>query len=113
MNELLLLSLLVLILIPQSCQEEHELHPLLIRGYKFFDAETGIEVVFRGIDYFPRPNYGNQSNPAENLNQNSVDLYTDEHRHIWERDIVYLKELNVNAIRLYAVDPDLDHSSFM
>lgn len=82
------------------------LNPLEIKGYKFFDSVTGDEVVIRGIDYYPRPNSGN-------LNLNSQDFYTDAHRSMWERDIPYLEKLGVNAIRLYAVDPDQTHDSFM
>jgi hypothetical protein len=82
------------------------LAPVQIKGYKFFDSETGREVVVRGIDYYPRPNSGD-------LNHNSLDLFTEEHRHIWERDIPYLQEVGVNAIRLYAVDAMENHDAFM
>jgi hypothetical protein len=82
------------------------LAPVEIKGYKFFDSETGREVVVRGIDYHPRPNSGI-------LNHNSLDLFTERHRRIWERDIPYLQELGVNAIRLYAVDPMENHDAFM
>lgn len=83
------------------------LAPIEVKGYKFFDSSTGEEVLIRGIDYYPRPNTGKE------LNHNSMDLFTAEHRHIWERDIPYLQKLNVNAVRLYAVDPDGDHDAFM
>jgi len=82
------------------------LNPLEIKGYKFFDSVTRDEVLIRGIDYYPRPNHGD-------LNHNSLDLFTYEHRHIWQRDIPFLKELGVNAIRIYAVDPLGDHDAFM
>lgn len=82
------------------------LAPLEIKGYKFFDSETGCEVVVRGIDYYPRPNSGD-------LNRNSLDLFTEGHRNIWERDIPFLQELGVNAIRLYAVDAMENHDAFM
>ena len=80
--------------------------PIIIKGYKFFNSRTGENVLIKGIDYYPRPNEGV-------LNQNSVDFFTEEYRHIWERDIKEFKELGLNAIRLYAVDPDEDHSAFM
>lgn len=82
------------------------LNPIQIVGYKLFDSVTGDEFAVRGIDYYPRPNHGD-------LNQNSLDLFTEEHRHIWERDIPYLQELGVNAVRLYAVDAEQDHDAFM
>jgi len=81
-------------------------NPLEIKGYKFFDHVSGDEVVIKGIDYYPRPNDGK-------LNFNSLDYFTDEHRDLWKRDIAYFEELGVNAIRLYAVDPDKNHDSFM
>lgn len=82
------------------------LHPIEVKGYKFFDSVTGEEFVVRGIDYYPRPNYGD-------LNQNSLDLFANQHRNIWGRDIEYLKNLNVNVIRLYAVDASQNHDEFM
>lgn len=80
--------------------------PVEIQNYKFFDSESREEFVIKGIDYYPRPNAGD-------LNANSVDLFTDEHSHIWERDIPFLKNLGVNAIRIYAVNATADHDAFM
>lgn len=82
------------------------LSPAVIKGYKFFHEATGTNILIKGVDYYPRPNEGP-------LNQNSVDYFTLEHKHIWQRDIVQFKALGINAIRLYAVDPDKDHSAFM
>lgn len=81
-------------------------NPIKVHGYKFFDSETGDEFLVRGIVYEPRPNSGR-------LNRNSVDYFTEEHRHIWERDIPFLQSLGVNAVRIYAVDPDQNHDAFM
>lgn len=89
-----------------STRGEGCLDPLVIKGYKFFNSRTGEHVLIKGIDYYPRPNAGF-------LNRNNVDLYTLEYRHIWERDIAVFQDLGVNAIRLYSVDPDKDHSAFM
>lgn len=80
--------------------------PIEVKGYKFFETDTGKEFLVRGIAYEPRPNSGN-------LNQNSVDYFTEEHRHIWERDIPILQSLGVNAVRIYAVDPTQNHDAFM
>ncbi len=87
-------------------QRNNNLDPITIKGYKFFNSITGKNVLIKGIDYYPRPNAGL-------LNINSVDFFTNEYRHIWERDIPFFQELGVNAIRLYSVDPDYDHSDFM
>lgn len=99
-------SLHIIFAILSAVVLSNALNPIEIKGYKFFDSVTGEELVIRGIDYYPRPNTGE-------LNANSLDLFTDKHRRIWERDIPYLQELGVNAIRLYAVDPEEDHDAFM
>lgn len=80
--------------------------PLVIKGYKFFNSETGENILIKGIDYYPRPNTGI-------LDANSIDFFTGRYRHIWERDIIQFQALGVNAVRLYAVDPKEDHSAFM
>lgn len=85
--------------------ESSALNPLEIKGYKFFDSVSGDEVVIKGVDYNPRPNDGP-------LDFNSVDYYADDSE-IWKRDIAYFKELSINAIRLYAVDPSKNHDAFM
>lgn len=81
-------------------------NPVVIKGYRFFDNVTGEYFGTRGIDYYPRPNTGA-------LDMNNLDLFTDEFRSIWQRDIPQFEALNANAIRLYAVDPSKDHSAFM
>ena len=83
-----------------------ELPPIVIKGYKFFNSETGENVLIKGIDYYPRPNTGD-------LDVNNFDFFTEEFRHIWERDISHFVELGVNAVRLYAVDPTKNHAAFM
>lgn len=82
------------------------LNPAVIKGYKFFDSVTKEEIAIRGIDYYPRPNTGI-------YNLNSVDFFTEEFRQVWERDLANLKNLGVNAIRLYSVDPNQNHDAFM
>jgi hypothetical protein len=89
-----------------SKQDHQDLPALVIKGYKFFNAETKEHVLIKGIDYYPRPNLGT-------LDINNVDFFTEEHLHIWERDIPQFRALGVNAIRLYSVDPNNDHAAFM
>jgi len=43
----------------------------------------------------------------------SVDYYAEEYRYIWEADFEHFKALGINTLRIYAVDPTVDHSSFM
>lgn len=89
-----------------SVFDHPDMAPAIIKGYKFFDSDSGKELFLRGIDYFPRPNDGV-------LDNNSVDYFSDKHTNIWTRDIEVFKKLGINAVRIYAVDPKNDHSSFM
>lgn len=83
------------------------LNPLVIKGRRFFDSVTGEYFPVIGIAYFPRPNAG----PL--MQSNSVDYFTDEYKALWTADIEYMKQLGVNTIRLYAVDPSKNHDAFM
>jgi hypothetical protein len=62
-------------------------------------------VALKGVAYYPRPNDGL-------LDTNNLDFFHDDYRQIWERDIEYFKDLGINALRIYAVDPMQDHGSF-
>ena len=81
--------------------------PIVIKGKKFFNKLTGTYVPIIGVNYYPRPNTGTLTRT------NSIDFFTDEYRYIWERDIEYFKQLNVNVVGLYAVDPGKNHTGFM
>jgi len=80
--------------------------PATIEGYRFFNAQTEENIVIKGVAYYPRPNKGE-------LDFNNLDFFTEEYRHVWERDIQQFKSLGVNAVRLYSVDPEKDHGAFM
>jgi 1,3-beta-glucanosyltransferase GAS5 len=91
---------------PALAQECPDAQPAIIKGKHFYNSVTGQYIPIKGIAYYPRPNAG--------LNDmNNVDFFTDEYRHMWERDIAHLVELNVNAVRIYAVDPSQSHDAFM
>ena len=80
--------------------------PIEIRGKHFYRVDSGTYVPIKGITYYPRPNAG--INDA-----NNIDFFTEEYRHVWERDIPQLQAAHVNAIRIYAVDPSKNHDAFM
>jgi 1,3-beta-glucanosyltransferase GAS5 len=82
-------------------------NPLVRKGKRFYDSVTGAYFPIKGVAYYPRPNDGELSgNP-------SVDYYTEDYRVRWEEDIEHFKNLNINALRIYAVDPSQWHESFM
>ncbi|GMF37783.1 unnamed protein product [Phytophthora lilii] len=79
---------------------------LVIKGNRFFDSATGDYFAIRGVNYYPRPNTGP-------LDKNNLDLFSDDFQHIWQRDLPQFTALGANVIRLYSVDPNVDHSAFM
>ncbi|KAG7341768.1 glucanosyltransferase [Nitzschia inconspicua] len=82
-------------------------NPLVQQGKRFYDSVTGEYVPIKGVAYYPRPNAGELSR------SNSVDYYNEDYRERWLEDISYFKKLNINAIRIYAVDPSQWHEGFM
>jgi len=85
--------------------------PLVLEGKRFYAYDSSTDeyeyVPIRGIAYYPRPNAGPLSQSS------SVDFYTETYASRWKADIANLKELGVNAVRLYAVDPSANHDAFM
>jgi len=90
-----------------NCPTGITLNPVIPKGNLFFDSVTKEFFPIKGIAYYPRPNAGPLSF------SNSVDFFTDDFRSIWETDIEYLRQLGVNTIRIYGVDPSKNHDNFM
>lgn len=80
---------------------------IITKGNKFFNSETGQEFRLKGMAYYPRPNAGEMSTIA------NYDWSADEHENVWKPHIAILKDLGVNTIRLYSVDPSKSHDKFM
>lgn len=77
---------------------------LEIVGNKFFFKENGSQFLIRGVAY--------QQNTANATGDVSfVDPLADPEA--CKRDIPYLRNLNTNAIRVYAVNTSMDHSECM
>lgn len=80
---------------------------LTLIGKKYFKTTDGTNIPLKGIDYYPRPNVGIYTT------SNSNDFYTEEFAYIWQRDIANFKLLNINAVRIYALNPGWNHDAFM
>ncbi|EGZ05259.1 hypothetical protein PHYSODRAFT_342434 [Phytophthora sojae] len=78
--------------------------PIITKGNKFFNSETGME--FR-MAYYPRPNSGEMADVS------NYDWAADEHEAVWKPHLEVMKDLGVNTIRLYSVDPSKSHDKFM
>ncbi|KAH3661587.1 hypothetical protein OGAPHI_006435 [Ogataea philodendri] len=72
-------------------------------GNKFFYSNNGSQFYIRGVAY--------QSDTSGSTNATFVDPLVD--KTTCERDIPYLKELNTNVIRVYALNAEEDHSDCM
>ncbi|POM79812.1 1,3-beta-glucanosyltransferase [Phytophthora palmivora] len=83
------------------------LPPIVTKGNKFFDSETGLEFRMKGMAYYPRPNSGEMADVS------NYDWAADEHEAVWKPHLEVLKDLGVNTIRLYSVDPSIPHDKFM
>ncbi|KAG7872488.1 hypothetical protein KL938_005312 [Ogataea parapolymorpha] len=74
-----------------------------VAGNKFFYSNNGSQFYIRGVAY--------QADTALTTNTSFVDPLAD--KTTCQRDIPYLRELNTNVIRVYALDADADHSDCM
>ncbi|ETK88632.1 hypothetical protein L915_07138 [Phytophthora nicotianae] len=83
------------------------LPPIITKGNKFFDSESGLEFRLKGMAYYPRPNSGEMADIS------NYDWAADEHEAVWKPHLEVMKDLGVNTIRLYSIDPSLSHDKFM
>ncbi|KAG2783550.1 hypothetical protein PC116_g10501 [Phytophthora cactorum] len=83
------------------------LPPIITKGNKFFDSVTGLEFRMKGMAYYPRPNSGEMADVG------NYDWAADEHEAVWKPHLAVMKDLGVNTIRLYSIDPSVSHDKFM
>ncbi|KAH9884269.1 family 72 glycoside hydrolase [Xylariomycetidae sp. FL2044] len=83
------------------------LEPIVVKGTKFF-TESGAQFYMKGIAYQEEAGTGAG---GESTGSKYKDPLSD--KSICERDVPLLKELGVNTIRTYAIDPEADHSDCM
>lgn len=76
--------------------------PIVIKGKHFVDSSTGNRFQMKGVDYQPggSASYSGLADPLSNAKQCA-------------RDIFVMKTLGVNTVRVYTVNPALDHSECM
>ncbi|RMY37196.1 hypothetical protein D0866_03422 [Hortaea werneckii] len=85
---------------------QNDVDPIVIKDSKFFYKSDGIQL---GIAYQQDYQGGGNSSSSRSDNQYTDPLQIDN----LKRDIPYLKQLMTNTIRVYAVDPDMDHQEAM
>lgn len=77
-------------------------HPIKIQGNHFIDAITNETFFIKGVDYQP----GGSSAVSEESDPLSNPA-------ICARDIALFQELGINTVRVYSVNPELDHNACM
>jgi len=83
--------------------------PIVIKGQKFFYKTNGTQFFMKGVAYQQEIN----SNTTQSVESTVkiVDPLADATS--CKRDIEYLKKIQTNTIRVYAIDPTRDHSACM
>ncbi|KAI5965803.1 PHR1 [Candida pseudojiufengensis] len=79
--------------------------PIEIIGNKFFYSNNGSQFLMRGIAY------QEDTSQLSNTNLTYKDPLADIES--CRRDVEYFKDLNTNCLRIYAIDPNLDHDECM
>ncbi|KAJ2395670.1 40S ribosomal protein S27 [Coemansia sp. RSA 2603] len=75
--------------------------PLVVKGSKWFNKKTGAQFFVKGVDY--QPDITSTSQIRDPLADSSI----------CTRDLPFLKDLGVNAIRVYQTEPFGDHDQCM
>ncbi|KAK3819725.1 MAG: Glucanosyltransferase-domain-containing protein [Benniella sp.] len=76
------------------------LNPITIKGTKFFDSVTKDQFFIKGVAYQPRTLTKDFTDPLSKPSD-------------CKRDVALMKELGLNTIRVYQVDPSLNHDECM
>ncbi|KAK5126316.1 hypothetical protein LTR85_010552 [Meristemomyces frigidus] len=86
-----------------------DLDPIVIKGSKFFYKTNGTQFYIKGVAY--QQNYDGNGTSGSDTSTDYTDPLADIST--VKRDIPYLQQLYTNTIRVYAIDPTVDHSEAM
>lgn len=81
---------------------ESAINPIIVQGNRFIDSVTGKPFFVKGVDYQP----GGSSEITEER-----DPLSDPE--VCARDISLFQELGINTVRIYSVNPELNHDKCM
>ncbi|KAK5130807.1 hypothetical protein LTR08_001641 [Meristemomyces frigidus] len=85
-----------------------DVDPIVIKGSKFFYKTNGTQFYMKGVAY--QQDYNGNGTSSSTTSSSYTDPLTLSGV---QRDIPYLLELQTNTIRVYALDPTIDHSDAM
>lgn len=83
--------------------------PIVIKGQKFFYKTNGTQFFMKGVAYQQEINSNTSQTDTDSLK--ITDPLADATS--CKRDIEFLKKLQTNTIRVYAIDPEKDHKECM
>lgn len=86
-----------------------ELDPIVIKGSKFFYKTNGTEFFMKGVAY--QQEFSGGGNGSTSTDNKYIDPLADVEA--CKRDVPLLQELQTNTIRVYALNPDQDHTQCM
>ncbi|CCD26166.2 1,3-beta-glucanosyltransferase NDAI_0G03890 [Naumovozyma dairenensis CBS 421] len=78
------------------------INPIIIKGKRFYDAVTNERFFIRGIDYQP--------GGSSEVNDEKDPLSDPD---LCARDILLFQDLGINTVRIYSINPDLNHDKCM
>lgn len=96
------ISLLLLVIVRLAEVARGEVDCIEVRGKQFLNTKTGEPFYIRGVDYQP----GGSSDVTE-----EKDPLSDPKA--CARDIILFQELGINTVRVYSVNPNLNHDKCM
>ncbi|KAK9454504.1 Glucanosyltransferase-domain-containing protein [Dipodascopsis uninucleata] len=78
------------------------INPISIKNRNFVDSVTGDPFILKGVDYQPggSSGFGNGTDPLSDAD-------------VCARDIYLLQQLSINTLRIYSIDPTLNHDECM
>ncbi|CAD1784565.1 similar to Saccharomyces cerevisiae YLR343W GAS2 1,3-beta-glucanosyltransferase, involved with Gas4p in spore wall assembly [Maudiozyma barnettii] len=106
-----LIFLIIQCLHSVNCSYVESFPPIEIIGAKIFNSSDGRQFFLKGIAYQPQRTLVELEENGETFDTNYIDPLADPY--ICLRDLSYLQELGINTIRVYSIDPTLDHDECM
>lgn len=89
-----------------ACTLVRSLNPLVIRGNKIYDSVTKVRFFIKGVTY--QPTY-----VGNGLLRSDLDTIQDLMEKTWRVSLPHLRDLGVNTVRVYNVNPVMGHGLFM
>jgi hypothetical protein len=89
------------------------LPPIVLKGNQLYNSVTKERFYVKGVAYAPNL-YANKTAGGTAIDSDKTeDHFTDDKELLWSKDLPLLKDLGINSLRLYNVNPTASHDKFM